>query len=82
MIQTILALALSAAAGYVLYRKRVPAGMLIGAVIAAAVLTAVFHAGTSQARQKKCPGDCGHLHRLLCWTHPDLALPSPFCGLF
>ena len=45
MIQTILALALSAAAGYVLYRKRVPAGMLIGAVIASAVLTAVFHAG-------------------------------------
>ena len=45
MIQTILTLALSAAVGYVLYRKRVPAGMLIGAVIASAVLTAVFHAG-------------------------------------
>ena len=55
MIQTILPLVLSAAAGYVLYRKRVPAGMLIGAVIAAAVLTAVFHAGTSQARQKILP---------------------------
>ena len=55
MMQTVLTLALSAAVGYLLYRKRVPAGMLIGAVIAAAVLTAVFHAGTSQARQKILP---------------------------
>ena len=45
MIQTVLTLALSAAVGYFLYRKRVPAGMLIGAVITSAVLTAVFRAG-------------------------------------
>ena len=45
MLQTVLTLALSAAVGYVLYRKHIPAGMLIGAVIASAVLTAVFHAG-------------------------------------
>ncbi|MDY5611855.1 AbrB family transcriptional regulator [Dysosmobacter sp.] len=45
MIQTTLTLALSAAVGYLLYRKHVPAGMLIGAVIASAVLTAAFHAG-------------------------------------
>ena len=55
MIQTILTLTLSAAVGYFLYRKHIPAGMLIGAVIASAVLTAVFHAGTSQARQKILP---------------------------
>ena len=46
MIQTVLTLALSAAVGYLLYRKHVPAGMLIGAVIASAVLTAGFHAGS------------------------------------
>ena len=45
MMQTVLTLALSAAVGYLLYRKHVPAGMLIGAVIASAVLAAVFHAG-------------------------------------
>lgn len=45
MLQTVLTLALSAAVGYVLYRKHIPAGMLIGAVIASAVLTAMFHAG-------------------------------------
>ena len=40
MIQTALTLTLSTAVGYLLYRKHVPAGMLIGAVIASAVLTA------------------------------------------
>lgn len=45
MLQAVLTLALSAGVGYVFYRKRIPAGMLIGAVIAAAVLTAVFQAG-------------------------------------
>lgn len=52
MLQTVLTLALSAAVGYILYRKHVPAGMLIGAVIASAVLTAVFHAGHIPAAAK------------------------------
>lgn len=46
MIQTALTLALSTAVGYLLYRKHIPAGMLIGAVIASAVLTVGFHAGS------------------------------------
>ena len=45
MIQAALTLALSAAVGYILYRRHVPAGMMIGAVIASAVLVAVFHVG-------------------------------------
>lgn len=45
MAQAVLTLALSAALGYVLYRRHIPAGMLIGAVIASAVLTAVFRVG-------------------------------------
>lgn len=40
MLQTVLTLALCAAAGFLLYRRHVPAGMLIGAVAASAVLTA------------------------------------------
>ena len=45
MLQAVLTLALSTGVGYVFYRKRIPAGMLIGAVIAAALLTAVFQGG-------------------------------------
>lgn len=45
MFQTVLTLALCTAAGFLLYRKRVPAGMLIGAVAASAVLAAGFHFG-------------------------------------
>lgn len=45
MAQAVLTLALSSALGYVLYRRRIPAGMLIGAVIASAVLAAVFRVG-------------------------------------
>lgn len=45
MLHTLLTLAACAAAGLLLYRKHVPAGMLIGAVIASAVLTAGFHLG-------------------------------------
>ena len=45
MFQTALTLALCAAVGLLLYRKRVPAGMLIGAAAASAVLTAGFHFG-------------------------------------
>lgn len=52
MLQTCLTLAVSAAVGYLLYRKHVPAGMLIGAVIASAVLTAVFHVGYAPASVK------------------------------
>ena len=42
MLQTLLTLALCTAAGLLLYRKHVPAGMLIGAAAASAVLTAGF----------------------------------------
>lgn len=42
MIQAALAPALSAAVGYILYHRHVPAGMMIGAVIAPAVPAAVF----------------------------------------
>lgn len=45
MLETLFTLALCAAAGLLLYRKRVPAGMLIGAVITSAVLTAGFSFG-------------------------------------
>ena len=45
MFQTALTLALCAAVGLLLYRKRVPAGMLIGAAAASAVLAAGFHFG-------------------------------------
>ncbi len=45
MIQTLLTLALCAAAGLLLYRKHVPAGMLIGAAVASAILTAGFQFG-------------------------------------
>lgn len=45
MAETLFTLALCAAAGLLLYRKHVPAGMLIGAVIASAALTAGFHFG-------------------------------------
>ena len=41
--QTILTLTLCAAAGLLLYRRRVPAGMLIGAALASAVLSAGLH---------------------------------------
>lgn len=44
MIQTALTLALCAMAGYLFHRRHVPAGMLIGAVLASAVLTVGFHA--------------------------------------
>ncbi|MCI9577455.1 MAG: AbrB family transcriptional regulator [Oscillibacter sp.] len=46
MVQTALTLALCTAAGLLFYRKRIPAGMLIGAVAASAVLTAGFQMGT------------------------------------
>lgn len=42
MLQTLLTLALCTASGLLLYRKHVPAGMLIGAAAASAVLTAGF----------------------------------------
>ena len=42
MIQTILTLALCAVVGGLLHRRHVPAGMLIGAVLASAVLTIGF----------------------------------------
>lgn len=45
ILRTILTLLLSAAVGYLFYRRHVPAGMLIGAVVASAVLTAVFQVG-------------------------------------
>lgn len=41
--QMILTLTLCTAAGLLLYRRRVPAGMLIGAALASAVLSAGFH---------------------------------------
>lgn len=44
-LQILLTLAVSAAAGLFLLKKRVPAGALIGAICASAVLTAVFHTG-------------------------------------
>lgn len=45
MLETLFTLALCAAAGLFLYRKHVPAGMLIGAAAASAVLTAGFQMG-------------------------------------
>ncbi|MEG1657590.1 MAG: AbrB family transcriptional regulator [Oscillibacter sp.] len=45
ILQAALTLGISAAVGYFFYRRHVPAGMLIGAVLAAAVLTAGFHVG-------------------------------------
>lgn len=43
MLQTLFTLALCTAAGLLLYRKHVPAGMLIGAAAASAALCAGFH---------------------------------------
>jgi len=62
MIQIVLTLALSAALGYALYRGHVPAGMLIGAVIASAVLTAVFRAGAM-------PGPAKHIAQVIAGTY-------------
>ena len=45
ILKTVLTLTISVAVGYLFHRKRVPAGMLIGAVVASAVLTAVFQIG-------------------------------------
>ena len=45
MLQTVLTMTLCAAVGLLFYRKRIPAGMLIGAVVASAVLTAGFQMG-------------------------------------
>lgn len=45
MAETLFTLTLCAAAGLLLYRKHVPAGMLIGAAMASAVLTAGFRLG-------------------------------------
>lgn len=45
LLHTLLTLAACAATGLLLYRKRVPAGMLIGAVIASAALTAGLRLG-------------------------------------
>ncbi len=42
MLQTVLTLALCTAVGFLFYRRRVPAGMLIGAVAASAALAAGF----------------------------------------
>lgn len=62
MIQIALTLALSAAVGYALYRRHVPAGMLIGAVIASAVLSAVFQAGAM-------PGPAKHIAQVIAGTY-------------
>ena len=54
MLQTLLTLALCTAAGLLLYRKHVPAGMLIGAAAASAVLTAGFQMEGVQIGRASC----------------------------